>query len=75
MKRRIVLRVAGGLVIVVLAVLVGGWLAFVPWAKEPGYRFVAAWGEKGDGPGQFHEGGWMSVCSHIRTFKHGAALV
>jgi hypothetical protein len=23
--------------------------------KEPGYQFVATWGEKGNGPGEFHD--------------------
>ena len=55
MKRRTVLRVIGGVVIFLMAILVGGWLAFVPWAKEPGYAFVKAWGENGDGPGQFND--------------------
>ena len=55
MKRRTVYRVIVGGVILLLAILVAGWLAFVPWAKEPGYAFVKAWGEKGSGPGQFND--------------------
>ena len=55
MKRRFVLRLAGVLALFVVAVLVGGWLAFVPGAKEPGYEFVTAWGGKGAGPGEFHD--------------------
>ena len=55
MKRRFVLRLAGVLALFVVAVLVGGWLAFVPGAKERGYEFVAAWGGKGAGPGEFHD--------------------
>ncbi len=54
-KRRFVLRLAGVLALFVVAVLVGGWLAFVPGAKERGYEFVAAWGGKGAGPGEFHD--------------------
>ena len=43
-------------ILAALAVLAGlGWLAFVPSAKEPAYEFVKAWGEKGSGPGQFHD--------------------
>ncbi|RME64390.1 MAG: 6-bladed beta-propeller [Alphaproteobacteria bacterium] len=42
--------------ILVLAVLaLGGYLAFVPSAKEPAYVFVTAWGARGDGPGAFHD--------------------
>ena len=47
MKRRTVLRIAGGSVLLLAVLLVAGWLAFVPWAKEPGYAFVTAWGGKG----------------------------
>ena len=28
------------------------FLAWIPSAKEPGYRFLLAWGEKGSGPGE-----------------------
>lgn len=45
-----------GIFFAVLLILPGvGWLSFVPSSKEPGYRFVAAWGGQGDGPGQFHD--------------------
>ena len=46
------LGAAAGL-IVLLAV--AGGLAFIPWPREPDYEFVAAWGEPGDGPGQFSD--------------------
>jgi len=36
-------------------ILVAGWIAFVPSAKEAGYEFVTAWGGRGAGPGQFHD--------------------
>ena len=52
--RRKLLKVFGGLLLFLTVLLVGGWLAFVPWSKEPGYAFVTAWGEKGSGPGQFN---------------------
>ncbi len=55
MTRRTVLRIAGGSVLLLAGVGVAGWLAFVPWAREPGYAFVTAWGGKGDGPGQFND--------------------
>ena len=46
------LAAAAGL-IVLLAV--AGGLAFIPWPREPGYEFVAAWGGPGNGPGQFSD--------------------
>ena len=54
-RRRTILRIAGGAGAVLVALAVAGWLAFVPFAKEPGYEFVRAWGEAGDGPGQFSD--------------------
>ena len=53
MKGKRILKVVGGIVLASLALVMAGWLAFVPWSKEPGYAFVSAWGEKGSGPGQF----------------------
>ncbi len=50
-----ILRILAGFGIFLLALLVGGWLAFVPWAKEPAYEFVMSWGAKGDAPGQFKD--------------------
>ena len=49
--KKILLSMVAVLVLAVLA----GWLAFVPGAKEPGYRFISGWGEKGTGPGQFND--------------------
>ncbi len=54
MGRRL-LKWLGWLIGVLAILLVVGWFAFVPSAKEPGYEFVAAWGEKGEGPGQFDD--------------------
>ena len=54
-RRRAILRIAGGAVVALVVLAVAGWLAFVPFAKEPGYVFVKAWGEKGTGPGQFND--------------------
>ncbi len=54
MRRRL-LRIAGGSLLALILLLVSAWLAFVPFAKEPAYVFVAAWGEKGTEPGQFHD--------------------
>ena len=53
--RRKLLKFLGGLLLFLAVSLVGGWLAFVPWSKESRYAFVTAWGEKGDGPGQFND--------------------
>ncbi|HRP95092.1 MAG TPA: NHL repeat-containing protein [Rhodocyclaceae bacterium] len=55
MKPRRLIRFGGGVLIVLAALLVAGWLAFVPSAREPAYVFVGAWGERGRGPGQFDD--------------------
>jgi hypothetical protein len=52
---RTVLRVLASVALGMAVVAVAGWLAFVPFAKEPGYAFVKAWGGKGSGPGQFSD--------------------
>jgi len=53
--RRWLKRVAIGIIVFAALVFAGGWLAFVPSAKEPGYEFIAAWGSRGAGPGQFRD--------------------
>ncbi|MEX0637734.1 MAG: hypothetical protein WD155_03260, partial [Burkholderiales bacterium] len=55
MKTKTILKIARYLVIATAIILAGGWLAFVPSAKEAPYEFVTAWGEKGNGPGQFND--------------------
>src|SRR5574340_55872 len=55
MKAMTVLKMFRYIVIVITILAAGGWLAFVPFAQEPPYQFVAAWGEKGSGPGQFND--------------------
>jgi outer membrane protein assembly factor BamB len=57
--RRIVLATLGGLAVVLFA----GWIAFVPFAQEPGYEFVLAWGAKGAAPGQFDDPTGIAVAS------------
>ena len=52
---RRVLKVLGWLALALVGLVVIGWLAFVPRAREPGYRMVAVWGEKGTAPGQFSD--------------------
>jgi DNA-binding beta-propeller fold protein YncE len=48
-------RIAGGILAIAGILVLGAWFAFVPQPREPGYRFVATWGEKGVSPGQFNE--------------------
>lgn len=49
-------RKAAGIVLATLVlVILAGWLAFVPAPREPGYRFVAAWGGPGSGRGEFDD--------------------
>jgi DNA-binding beta-propeller fold protein YncE len=40
---------------VAVVAVVAGSVAFFPSAKEPGYEFVGAWGEKGSGLGEFDD--------------------
>lgn len=42
-------------VITLVVLFAAGWLAFVPSAKEPPYKFVSAWGAKGTAPGFFND--------------------
>ena len=53
--RKKLLKIAGGCLLVLAALVGSAWLACVPFAKEPDYRFMASWGDKGAGPGQFHD--------------------
>ena len=55
MQRRRITKWIAAPVLVIVAVLLAAYLAFVPSAKEPGYVFVAAWGVKGSAPGAFHD--------------------
>jgi len=48
MRRRL-LKILGGLVLFIALSLIAGWLAFVPWPREPGFEFVMAWGGHGRG--------------------------
>lgn len=48
-------KYAGWTLLVLVALAALGGFAFIPSAKEPAYVFVKAWGEKGDGPGQFDD--------------------
>jgi len=46
-----VLKALGGIAVVLLGLAVIVWLVWIPSAREPGYVFVAAWGEPGNAPG------------------------
>lgn len=52
---KFILKVLGMVASLAAAVLFAGWLAFVPSASEPGYRFAATWGARGDAPGMFDD--------------------
>lgn len=54
-SKRTILRSLAGLTLSILVLFVIGWLVFVPSAKEAGYEFVLAWGEKGTKAGQFND--------------------
>jgi DNA-binding beta-propeller fold protein YncE len=54
-KRRLLFRSLAGIAIAMVGLVLAGWIAFVPSAKEPSYEFVMAWGEQGSGPGQFND--------------------
>ena len=55
MGQSAILKWLVGIALTAVALLAGAWLWWVPSAREPGYAFVAAWGEPGNGPGQFHD--------------------
>ena len=55
MKRKTILRIVYGLVAAFVLLVVLGWIAFIPSAKEPGYAFVHMWGTKGAAPGRFRD--------------------
>ena len=44
MTRQQTLNIVAGIAGSLVVVLVIAWLVWVPFAKEPGYVFVAAWG-------------------------------
>jgi len=52
---KLFIRIAAGTLALFLLILLVGWVAFVPSAKEPPYAFVVAWGSKGDAQGQFDD--------------------
>jgi sugar lactone lactonase YvrE len=54
-RRKTVFRIAAGTAVFLMGLLVVGGVVWVPAAKEPGYVFVSAWGERGAAPGQFND--------------------
>lgn len=52
---RAAFRIIGGILVGVLVLVVIGWVAFVPTAKEAPYEFVVAWGVQGSAPGEFND--------------------
>ena len=76
-----VLKGAGVVLLLLFALIGGVWIAFVPSAKEPSYQLDLSWGERGTGPGQFHDptgiavaGGEVFVAdarnARIQVFDH-----
>lgn len=63
MTRQTALKILGGVVAGIAVFLLVCWIAFVPSAKEPGYEFVKAWGDRGSGPGQFHDPTGIAVAN------------
>ncbi len=49
------LKIGVGAIVGLLVIALAGWLAFVPWSKEPGYTFVKSWGVNGSEPGEFND--------------------
>ncbi len=55
MPRKVIGNRIAALTLALVILPLIGYLAFVPAAQEPGYTFVKAWGERGDGVGQFRD--------------------
>ncbi|MBT3306921.1 MAG: 6-bladed beta-propeller [Alphaproteobacteria bacterium] len=52
---RILKKVLLVFVFALVGVVAIGWWAFVPSLQETPYVFISAWGQKGEGPGQFQD--------------------
>ena len=63
MKRKILMALAIPLLIAA-GFLTYGCATSMASEKEPGYRFVAAWGERGIGPGEFNDPTGIAVTEH-----------
>ncbi len=55
MNHQRILKIASALALILAFLVVGACLAFMPSPQEDGYEFVGTWGEKGSGPGAFHD--------------------
>lgn len=55
MTRNTVLKFFSTATAVLVGLLIIAWFLWVPFAKEPGYVFVAAWGQLGSEPNQFND--------------------
>ncbi len=60
---RSVIKWGRNLMLVLIALIAAGWLAFVPSAQEPPYEFVSTWGDKGSAPGQFDDPTGIAVAN------------
>jgi len=60
-KRKTLMKALAAVVAGLALLVLAGWIAFVPSAKEPGYEFVKAWGGKGTAPGQFNDPTGLAV--------------
>src|SRR5918996_799486 len=67
-RSRTLLKVAGGVVVTLVILLVVAFFAFVPFGKEPAYTFLKAWGEPGSGPGKFNAPGGVAVAENGDLF-------
>lgn len=63
MKRKTII-VLGISFLIAAGFLVFGCATFMASEKEPGYRFVTAWGKKGSGPGEFNDPTGIAVTDH-----------
>ncbi len=63
MIRNKILKAVGVLTVSIGGLLIIGWLAWVPSAREPGYDFVAVWGGHGTASGQFNDPTGIAVTS------------
>ncbi len=63
MKRKILIAL-GVPLLIAAGFLAFGCATFMASEKEPGYRFVASWGVKGSGPGEFNDPTGIAVTEH-----------
>lgn len=71
-QARTILKLLGGIAVGVAVLAAAGWFAFVPFAQEPGYEFVKAWGGKGSEPGRFDDPTGIAVAwsESIKTYRY-----